>query len=421
MPTPDISVIQGTPNSGTENSNVLIRSVDPRLHFYKFNEHPLASLILSNGMALQARDNSPSPSIKGKQLSKKATSNIKFEWIEDDVMAKRSFKATAAVAANATSLTVSSADDDYFRAGDALLLTNASGQTERVVVSSVAANTLNVVNPDGSTRTAGIAMTVADEFYLQENARAEDSTAPEIRTTKAADMYNYCEIISEPYGVTRVKQIIGHYQTKNPMGLEKMKAFSRLMEKLEHMLIFGTRAIKNSTTNPTYYSGGLKYFLELYSDVEIRNMAGKPVTRAEMDSFLSAVCKAGSPNKVALCDSRMLNLISSMGYEHVQVNNYRVGEIGQNIKKIFGPMGEITLVHEPLFDNVRVMNGSMMVLDLNDITIRFLEGNGESMDIRDEEILLADGSISKKGQYIGALGAQYNTLKHFAWFKNAGA
>jgi len=417
MATPDIGVISGTPNTGLENSNKLVRAVDPVLHFYQFDKHPLASMILTFGQTLIQRKDSTVPQLMGKALKKKGYSNMKVEFFEDQAY-KREYSPTAAVTAAATSLTVSSTDDDYFRAGDILLLTNASGQTERVIIVSVAANTLSIENDDGTTRTAGIVMTTGDKFYLMENVRAEDSTAPAIRTTKSANMYNYLEVLSEPYGLTRVKRATAHY-TGDPMAEEKMKAQSRFLERLEMMFLFGTRALADSTTNPIYHSGGLKYFMELYTNCEVRDLNGRAFTKAEMDAFLTEVGKGGSTSKVALCDSRILNAINGFGYETVQTDNFRIGEIGSNIKKVFGPMGEITLCYEPLFDQIAPFRGSMMVVDMNDIEYCHLSGNGVSLDIQDEAILLADGSISEKRQILGAVGLKFNTLQHFGWAKNA--
>ena len=417
MPTPNVTVIAGTPNTGLENSEKLVRAVDPVLHFYQFDKHPLASLILTYGQTLIQRKDSTVPQLIGKPLKKKGYSNMKVEFFEDQAY-KREYSPTAAVTASATSLTVSSSDDDYFRANDVLLLTNAAGQTERVKVSSVSTNTLNVVNDDGSARTAGIVMTTSDKFYLMENVRTEDSTAPAIRTTKSANMYNYLEVLSEPYGLTRVKKATAHY-TGDPLAEEKMKAQSRFLERLEMMFLFGTRALATSTTNPEYHSGGLKYFMELYTDCTVRDLNGRAATKAELDSFFTEVGKGGSNSKVALCDSRILNAINGFGYESVRVDNYRIGEIGMNVKKVFGPMGEITLCYEPLFDQIVPFRGSAMVVDMNDVEYCHLEGNGENLDIQDEAIILADGSISTKRQILGAVGLKFNTLQHFGWLKNA--
>lgn len=419
MPTPNIGVIAGTPNTGNENSSKLVRQVDPILHFYQFDKHPLASMILSQGQSLVARENSNIPKIVGKPLRKKAVSNMKVEWFEDSFF-KLEYSPTAAVTASATSLSVSTTDDDYFRAGDVLFLSNAAGQTERVKISSVATSTLNIINVDGTTRTAGIVMTTSDKFYLFENVRQEDSSAPAIRTTQSANLFNYLEIVSEPYGLTRVKKATAHY-TGDPMLEEKRKAYSRLLERLEAIFLFGTRAIATSGSNPEYHCGGLKYWMEQFTDCEIRDMAGRALTKAENDAFLTAVMRAGSTEKVILCDSRYMNAVNGFGYETVGSQDFKIAEIGMNVKRISGPMGTVTLAYEPLFDRVAPFRGSAMVIDMADVEYNYLSGNGENLDISDEPIILADGSIAEKRQLVGAVGIKFNTLQHFGWLKNIGA
>lgn len=417
MPTPNIGVQSGTPNTGTENSSLFRRDVDPRLYFFKTPQHPFASLLMSKGMNLVYRENAPTPTITGKPKSRSA-SDMKIEWFEDSQY-QLEYNPTAAVAASDTSVTVGTTYDDYFRAGDVIMLTNASGQREPVRVASVGSGVLNVTNIDGTTRTAGIAMTTSDFFYLFQNSRAEDSTAPGIRTTKSAEMYNYLEIISEPYGLTRVKKATSHY-TGDQLKLEKQKAFTRLMERYEGALLFGSRAIQNASTNPIRQTGGLFYFLELYSDVEIRDMAGIALTQAELNAWLTVALRNGSAEKVLLCDSIVLSAINSFGYEYVQTPNFRVPELGMNVMEIFGPFGKVKVAHEPLFDSVRSFNGTAVVIDMDNVTHRFLAGNGENLDFHDEPQILADGSISQKGQYLGAVGPEFTTLKHFAWLKNVG-
>jgi len=327
MPEPAIGVMSGTPNTGLENSAVFIRDVDPTLYFYETDKHPIASMILTNGMELARRENSALPKITGKALKKQKSGNVKVEFLEDDTWLKREYNPTAAVTTSATSVTISSSDDDHFRAGDTLLLTNASGQREYLYVSSVAANTLNVANADGTTRTAGIAMTTSDKLYKMGNVRAEDSTAPAIRTTQRGDVYNYLSIMSETYGLTRTKRAQSDYNG-DPFMLEKRKAFSRFMIQLEQNFWFGVRDVSASTTNPIYHSGGFHYFLELYSDVESRDMAGSPLTRAELNSFLNSVMRGGSTKKCLVGGKNALGVIDGLGYENVRVKDYRVGELG---------------------------------------------------------------------------------------------
>jgi len=416
MSTPDIGIISGTPNTGLENSNKLVRAVDPILHYFKTDMSPFASMILTKGLSIGERDNSRLPKITGKQLLKKGYSNPKIEYFEDQVL-NDTFSTTAPVTAAATTLTVSTTDDDYFKAGDMLLLTNANNQTERVRISTVATSTLTITNEDGTTRTAGITMTTSDKFYILEAPRAEDSTAWAIRTTKSANMYNYLESVSETWGLTDIKRATSH-STGDPKLEEKMKAYARFKEKLEKMILFGNRAIINSTTNPVYQNGGLFYHIEQYSDVEIRDFSGLSATRAEINSFISAVCKNGTPDKIMLCDSKWLDAINSLGYQFVQAPSFRLGEIGMNIQKISGPFGSVQLVYEPMFDRFKPYNGSAVIIDMNDIEWCHLAAKGVNLDIAEYPIIQADGATSEKGEWKGMVGVKLNTLKHMGWAKN---
>lgn len=421
MLVPAIGVISGTPNTGLENSSVFIRDVDPMLYFYETDKHPIMSMLLTQGMTLGYRENTVVPKVSGKSLRKKARKNFKVEFFEDQIELAQFYNPAAAVTTSATSITVASAAiGSHFRLGDILLLTNVSGQTERLYVSSVSTTTVNVTNPDGTTRTAGIAMTTADRFYLMENVRAEDSTAPGIRTTQRANMYNYLEIVDEPYGLTKTKLATSDYNG-DPLMLEKRKAFSRLVRRLEKMFWWGTRTVANSTTNPIYSTGGWNYFAELYSDVEIRDFAGLPLTKAEFFSFLTAVARGGATNKVLVCGSRVLSFINNFVLETVRPDTFSIGEFGMNIRKVMTPLGEYTIVYEPLFDEISIMAGSMVVLDFDHIQFNYLSNNGVNLDIHDEEQLLADGSTAKKGQYIGQVGFTFETLKTMGMILNVGA
>src|SRR3990167_7125817 len=114
MPTPNIGVIAGTPNTGLENSSVFVRDVDPMLYFYETDKHPIVSSILTDGLLLGKRDNSLIPKITGKSFKKKARSNFKVEHLEDQVNLADYYKVTTALTASATSLAVSASDDDHF-------------------------------------------------------------------------------------------------------------------------------------------------------------------------------------------------------------------------------------------------------------------------------------------------------------------
>jgi len=422
MSTPNVGVIAGTPNTGLDNSSLFIRDVDPMLYFYETDRHPFASKILTLGQTFGLRDNALLPSVSGKNLKVRGRTNFKVEHFEDQVDLADYYKPTAAVTAAATTLTISATDDDHFVVGNKLLLTNASGQREAVIISTVATNTLTITNLDGTTRTAGIVMTTGDKFYLLETARAEDSTSQAIRTTKAAEIYNYLEITSEPYGLTQTRLATHDYKGQDPMNYEYRLAISRFMGKLEKMFWFGERAVAGSTSNPVYHNGGFLYWLEAYSDVEIRDMAGFALTRAELTSWLGSIGRGGSPEKWLVGGTRGLAPVYNMGYEFIQTDSFKMGEFGITIDKIRTPNGIFHLISEPLFDKIDALAGSLFVIDPANVQFNFLkEFNENKQAFVDRPQLLADGATAKKREIIGQVGWTFETLKTMGWMKNIGA
>lgn len=421
MSTPNIGVIAGTPNTGTDNSSLFVRDVDPMMYFYDGDKHPFATRVLTMGQTFGFRENSKIPSVDGKALKIRGRSNFKVEHFEDQPDLADYYKPTAAVTASATSLTVSSTDDDHFVAGDLVLLTNASGQREVARVSSVSTNTLNVVNVDGTTRTAGIVMTTADKFYKMQNSRAEDSTSQAIRTTKAAEIYNYLEITSEPYGLTQTRLATKDYKGQDPMNYEYRLAVSRLLQKLEMMFWFGQRDVSASTTNPVYQNGGYFHWLEQYSDVEIRDMAGFTLTKAELLSFLASVGRGGSTEKWLVGGLRGLTPIYNMGFEFIQLTNQKIGEFGVTVEKIRTVNGIYNLIYEPLFDEIDIMSGSLCVIDPQYVQFNYLSKfNSNNQAFMDRPQLLADGATAVKREIIGQVGWTFETLKTMGWMKNIG-
>ncbi len=421
MSTPDVGVIAGTPNTGLDNNSLFIRDVDPMMYFYEGDKHPFATKILTMGQTFGYRDNDKIPSVSGKSLKTRGRTNYKVEHFEDQVNLADYYKCTAALATGDTALTVSAANDDHFVAGDVLLLTNASGQREVTIIASVATNTLNITDLDGGARTAGIVMTTADKFYKMHNSRAEDSTSQAIRTTKAAEIYNYLEITSEPYGLTQTRLATKDYKGQDPMNYEYRLAVSRLMDKLEKMFWFGERSVAASTTNPVYHNGGYFYWLEAYSDVEIRDMAGFALTKAELLSFLGSVGRGGSTEKWLVGGLRGLTPIYNMGFEFIQLDNFKIGEFGVTVEKIRTVNGIYHLVYEPLFDTIDTFAGSLCVVDPANLQFNFLKKfNSNNQAFMDRPQLLADGATAVKREIIGQVGWTFETLKTMGWLKNIG-
>ncbi len=149
-------------------------------------------------------------------------------------------------------------------------------------------------------------------------------------------------------------------------------------------------------------------------------MAGFALTRAELLSFLGAVGRGGSSRKCLVGGMRGLAPIFNMGFEFVKVDSFKIGEFGVVINQIRTMNGIYDLVYEPLFDEIDAMSGSLCVVDFDHVQFNYLSGNGVNLDIHDETVMLANGALADKGQYVGQIGFSFETLKTMGWMKNIG-
>ena len=192
MPTPNITVSQGNTNTGIENASIHIREVDAKLYYLEAFKYPLVSALMTQGTDLEKNDDGKLY-VTGSQVKKVKTGNVKFEHTESELL-NFAFNPTAAVTAGASSISISTSDDDYFVAGMEVLLTNANGDQEVARVTAVSAGSLTVTRNVGST--GAITMTTADKLYIMGVVRAEDSVSTDSRQAKSETLYNYCQFLS---------------------------------------------------------------------------------------------------------------------------------------------------------------------------------------------------------------------------------
>lgn len=415
MPTPSITPVSGMVNTGTENSSVFVRDVDPRLFYLDAQKYPLISSLFTQGTQMERKDSGMYVLTGNATLKKRKTVNPKFEWTESENL-KFAFSPTAAVNATTdTTIAVTAADDDYFVAGHELLLTNAAGQREIVRVTAVDSTQLTVTRNIGST--GKIAMTTADKFYLMGQVRAEDSTAPTARQAKSETLYNYVQFVSETYGNSLIEQATQNYHG-DAYQQKKMEALARMKRRLETLAWFGHREVTNSTTNPIYHNGGILWSLEsLYSDVPVVDVGGA-MDKSTWETFLQDSLKNGNTNKVVFASSPVITAVSGFASNQLRPADVNLRKFGMAITEYQSPFGVVKLVWEPLFDEISTMNGAAVCLDMDTVQWRYLEGNGVNLDLKFYENRQANDATVKTGEIMGVVGVQLSTGKRSSILKN---
>lgn len=417
MPTPNVTVMPGNANTGTDNALTFVRDVDPRLFYLEAFKYPLASALLTMGTELEKKDGDDKFTLKGKQVKKQKTVNPKFEHTESELL-KFAFSPTAPVASGDGTITILNTEDEFFVAGMEILLTNAAGQREVARITGVSNGSLTVTRNVGST--GAIAMTSSDQFYLMGVVRAEDSQSTDSRQAKSETLLNYVEFLSEPYGVTQIEQATANYHG-DPYKRKKMEALARMKQKLEIMFWFGVPDVLNNATNPIYHNGGILYWLEnRFTDVPILDVGGI-LTKQIWDAWLQDVLKYNNMRKWVFCSSPVLTAVSGFASNQLRPADVNLNKFGMAIVEYQSPFGTVYLVREPLFDEVSTMNGGAVCLDLNNVMMRFLEANGLNLDIKSYEDIQENDRSGRKGEWRGVVGIDIGVGKSHGILKNVQA
>ena len=402
-------------NTGITNTSQLVRDVDPKVFYLEAFKYPLASILMTMGTRLEKDSGGDKMQLKGSQIKKRKTVNPKFEHTENEML-KMVFNPTAAVTAGASSISVSTTDDDYFVANMDILLTNAAGQREVARVTSVSAGSLSVTRNVGST--GAITMTSGDYFYNMGVVRAEDSVSTTQVQAKGETLYNYCEFLSEPFGLSEIEQATQHYDLDDPYESLAMQALGRMKQKLEFMFWFGHRDILNSGTNPVYHNGGILYWLESqFTDVNTLDVGGI-LTKQTWEQWIADGLKYNSMNKWVFCSSPVMTAVSGFASNQVRPAEVNIAQFGTVITEYLSPQGKVYLVREPLFDEVAAMNGGAVMLDMSNISLRYLEGNGKNLDLKRYDDIQENDRAGRKGEWKGVVGIDVWGGKSHSILKN---
>jgi hypothetical protein len=104
------------------------------------------------------------------------------------------------------------------------------------------------------------------------------------------------------------------------------------------------------------------------------------------------------------CSSPVLTAVGGFASNKTQVTDVNIARFGTVITSYQSPNGLVYLVREPLFDEVASMQGAAVMLDMNNISLRYLEGNGKSLDLKRYDDIQENDRAGRKGEFKGVVG-----------------
>ena len=278
--------------------------------------------------------------------------------------------------------------------------------------------TVTAVDNGTTNENVGKEVLVVGSAYAQ--GAAGSSEAPWNLPVEPA---NYCQIFRTEFSFTgtALKTGIKFDETGPYKDKAKEAALSHMIE-MEKAALFGTKTKTTGANSiPTYTTGGLLYFLELWeagstygntaatadSDDNKRiivNAAGT-ITEAAYDGYLERVFRVTNnkaSEKLVLCGTGFLNVINQMYKSRVCLDaSLPLTETyGMNVVKHLCPFGTLFYKSHPLFNQNPTLRNCALILDVQNLKWRYMQGRdterltnrqNNNEDLRRDEYLTEGG------------------------------
>ena len=369
---------------------------EPKIALFDPQATPLVSSLFTIGREY-VKDDSGAVKVSGVPLMKKATTNPRFDWWEDQLSGfKTLINLAAGYAAGDTSIVVD--DGTIFSARDIVFVPRTGELME--VNGAPAGNTVTFRRGVGASG-AGVALLDNDELILIGSAYPEGAASNSGNSTKEVNNFNYTQIQRTPIEETRTFSKTEMW-TENDWAYQIKKQGIEHLKKLERMLWFGKREESTNTVNntggkPKRLSGGIMNFITTN-----RTVFSGTMTESDFHTFLEGALKNGSNMKYVFCSPRVLTVISNFAHGRLQT---KVGEqiFGLTIHEYQSPHGMVKLVRQPLFDESAAYQGAMVAIDLKNLKYRFLQDS----DVQLLDNRQANDVDGRKSEYLSESGLQF--------------
>lgn len=337
--------------------------------------------------------------------SSESTDDPKFNHFRDE-LPDRKFKANGAVASTSTgTVTVAASDELAFVVTGTIIVNVDTGEVMRVTAdANLSNNTLAVQRNIG-----GTSHEIADEanLIIAGFADVEGGNAPTPISFDPTTDFNFTQIFKTAVSVSGTLQNT-FLRTGNKEQEQLTKALKLHMSDIERAMFFGRRYESNgNTSQPIRFTGGLTTMIPNVTDAATFGATAGAITEKEFDRLLiEDIFAYGSPEKVAFCGARVISNLMEIGknrWQPTQIDN----AYGVSLSRYTTYAGDLLVMMHPMFRQVPNMDKEMIVLDMPELSYRYMDGRDTQLqrNIEDNDF---DGV---KHQYISECGLEMTQSK----------
>lgn len=345
-----------------------------------------------------------------KKLGKKSTHNYRFDWLEDDIMARwvQADGSGSPIADSATDISLHSDEGSLVAVND-LLKVVATGEVMRVT--EISTDTVTVERGYGETSAAQIPDDA--KILVVGNAMMQGSGASAEKYNNTSTVYNYTQIFKTPYSITGTLDAMKLYGGKELARLRKKKGIEH-GQSIEYALLFGERKLDTSGSQPRTTTGGVLRFLSGTDNVDTldtSSVTDEGEQKAALDAWVEKIFTYGSDRKVWLCSPSVITFVNKFAegkLELIQSDNDKT--FGLDITRYRTPHGTLNIVHHPLL--VEGYAGYSIALDMEELAYRPLKGR----DTKLKTNIQNNDEDGKREMYITEAGLELRQPKKHGIF-----
>lgn len=343
-----------------------------------------------------------------KKLNTKACHNYRFEWMEDDMMARWcAINNVAGYASGITAIAVHAGEGGLIAAGDLLKVVRTA---EIIKVSAVATDALTVVRGYGET--AAAALVDDDKLLVVGNANMQGGVSPAEKYNQPSAVYNYTQIFKTPFSATNTLEKMDLYGGSELSRLQSKKGIEHAMS-LEYAMLFGERKLDTSGAQPVTTTAGVLKFLAGTTNVASTAANGTDAAvQAALNTWFENLFTYGSENKVWFCSPGIFSRINTIAVGKLQlVQSDKDSTFGLDVTTWQTPHGKLNMVMHPLL--TQGYYNYSFALDMENLAYRPLSG-------RDTKLMTniqANDEDGRRDMYITEAGLELKLPKSHGIFQ----
>lgn len=391
--------------------NRVIRVVDDKISMVEPNIAPCITLMLKMGQ-------------------RASVSAPRFEWNEDEFIARWAQVSTATVGntTSANTIALVAGHGSYVVPGDVLIV-------PKVVTSSSAPEMLRVttISTDTITVTRAFGGSTVDTIYpssalrLIGSAYAEGAALPSVKNTYTTTKISYTQIMRRTLDLTKTQIATKLYSDGgNERKRQHKKMLQEVKEQMNAALWWGKAYEDLTGTTPIRTTMGI-------NSVVSTNVvdAGGTLTQKLWDSFCDISFRFGKKEKWLFTSGSVTKALNAWARTHLMLKPSD-SLWGVSIDQIKTPFGVFNLVNDYMLENPNNYNqtngwtgnttassaygfgGCAFAIDMDNIKYRYLEGGGQNRDVKLTENKVEDGADRLIDEVLAEIGFSIKEERTFA-------